>query len=129
MFRILLGIFIILHGMVHVWYVILSYQLIEYQPDMGWTGRSWLLSGVRSEELVRNIAGILFIASAIFFVISGISVLANMRAQRMLLMISSLVSTLVLVMFWDGRTDMLVQKGIIGVIINIIAFFTALIFL
>ncbi len=31
----LIGIFIILHGLVYAWYVVLSFNLVQFQPDMG----------------------------------------------------------------------------------------------
>jgi hypothetical protein len=40
MLRILFGIFVVLHGLVHLWYVVLSQRLVEFQADMGWTGES-----------------------------------------------------------------------------------------
>jgi len=30
--------FLILHGLVHLWYLVLAFRLVEYKPDMGWTG-------------------------------------------------------------------------------------------
>ena len=44
MLRLLIGFFIVLHGLVHMWYFTLSQRLVEFQPEMGWTGKSWLFS-------------------------------------------------------------------------------------
>lgn len=44
MLSFLIGAFVVLHGLVHVWYVTLSQGLVEFQPEMGWSGRSWALS-------------------------------------------------------------------------------------
>ena len=35
MLRFLIGVFIVLHGLVHLWYVTLSQRLIEFQAEMG----------------------------------------------------------------------------------------------
>jgi hypothetical protein len=50
MLRFLIGIFIVLHGLVHLWYVVLSQGLVEFEPEMGWTGESWLLSRLLGES-------------------------------------------------------------------------------
>jgi hypothetical protein len=36
--RVQSGVFIVLHGLVHVWYVTLSQRWVEFQPEMVWTG-------------------------------------------------------------------------------------------
>lgn len=120
MSRIIPGIFIILHGLVHIWYVVLSFNLVAFQPDMGWTGNSWLFSSLKSSQGLRVVAGILFIICTILFVVSGITILANFSDKNTLLFIAAILSTLTLVVFWDGKTSMIVQKGIIGVIINLV---------
>lgn len=120
MSRIIPGIFIILHGLVHIWYVVLSFNLVAFQPDMGWTGNSWLFSFPKSSKGLRVVAGILFIICTILFVVSGITILANLSDKNSLLLIAAILSTLTLVVFWDGKTSMIVQKGIIGVIINLV---------
>lgn len=115
----LIGIFIILHGLVHLWYVVLSFRLVEFQPEMGWTGTSWLLSGNVQETTLRTLAGILFIASAFAFVISGIAVFANADWLKTFLLASALFSSLIMLVFWDGKLNLLVQKGVIGILINL----------
>ena len=119
MLQTLTGIFIILHGLVHLWYVVLSLNWVEFQPDMGWTGRSWLLSGVLQDPTMRTTSAVLFIASAIAFVISGVGIFINADWLDTVIMISAIFSTMVLIVFWDGSLEMIVQKGLIGVLINL----------
>ena len=52
--RILLGIFIILHGLVHLGYFTLSHRLVPFEPQMGWTGRSWLFTGILGDNTARR---------------------------------------------------------------------------
>jgi hypothetical protein len=120
MSRTISGIFIILHGLVHIWYVVLSFNLVTFQPDMGWTGKSWLLSSLKPNQVMRISAGILFIISTLLFVISGIAILAKMSGAPTILAIAAIISTITLLVFWDGKTDMMVQKGVIGIIINLV---------
>lgn len=116
----LIGIFIILHGLVHFWYVVLSFQWVAYQPDMGWTGRSWLLSTVLPNAALLSIAGVSFILATIAFVMSGIGILTRADWMNTLILGSAIFSSLVLIVFWDGKPTMLVQKGMIGLLINLV---------
>lgn len=120
MIPILAGIFLILHGLVHLWYVVLAYQLVEFQPDMGWTGKSWILSSFLNEKVVRSAAGALFALAALAFVFSGIGFLANAGWARPLILLSAILSSLVILIFWDGSSKLLVQKGILGFLINVV---------
>jgi hypothetical protein len=120
MMNTLTGIFIILHGLVHFWYVVLSFQWVEFQPDMGWTGRSWLLSSFMPETTLRSIAGVLFIIATIAFVISGIGIFIRADWMNHFIFGSAIFSSVVLLMFWDGEPTMLVQKGVIGLVINLV---------
>lgn len=116
----LTGIFIILHGLVHFWYVVLSYQWVEFKPDMGWNGQSWLFSSFLNQSTIRSITGVLFILAAIAFVISGIGIFIQADWLNTFILGSSIFSTLVLLLFWDGQLEMILQKGIIGVLINLV---------
>ena len=115
----LTGIFVILHGLVHMWYVVLSYQWVEFQPEMGWSGKTWLFSSSLPQPTVRSIAGILFIIATIGFVIGGIGIFMQADWLDPVLLSSAVFSSLVLLLFWDGKIEMLVQKGIIGLLINL----------
>lgn len=120
MINTLAGIFLILHGLVHFWYVVLSFEWVKFQPDMGWTGQSWLFSSFLKDSMLRPLAGILFTIAVFLFIISGISVFFQPEWLNTILLISSIFSSIILVLFWDGSTQMIVQKGIIGLIINLV---------
>ncbi len=111
--------FIALHGLTHLWFVALSQRLIPFDPAMGWTGKSWLLSGVLGDQFTRSLASALFVLAAIALVISGAGVVFMREAWwRPLLIGSALLSALTIVLFWDGRTDLLVQRGAVGLAID-----------
>jgi|SRR5690606_2485622 len=114
------GIFLVLHGLVHFWPATLTWRLVEFKPEMGWTGASFVLSRVLEESTVLTLAGVLFPLAGILFVISGIGVAMHADWARWLLTVSAVFSSLVLVLYWDGSTQMLVQKGLIGLVINVL---------
>ena len=120
MLKVLSGIFVVLHGLVHLWYVVLSFGLVEFQPDMGWTGTSWLLSGILQESTLRMASAGLFIISTLAFVISGIGIFIDADWLDPVILVSAILSSVVLFVFWDGSFEMIVQKGLIGVLINLV---------
>lgn len=116
----LIGIFIILHGMVHTWYVVLSFNWVTFQPDMGWTGTSWLLTPLFETRSVKKIAGFLFALAGLVFIVSGIFLLSNNDTWQSLMLGSAIFSGSVIILFWDGKFSMLMQKGVIGLIIDLV---------
>ena len=117
--QILFAIFVILHGLVHMWYVTLSQGWVKFQTEMGWSGRSWLLANIFEEKISLNIASGFYIFSTVLFVITGIGLLASSSWARVALIMSSIVSAITILVFWDGKPNMLVEKGLIGLLINI----------
>jgi hypothetical protein len=77
MLSILIGVFIVLHGLVHVWYVTLSQRLVELQPEMGWSGRSWALSNLLGDATTRSLASVLYVLATILFVTGAIGIFAR----------------------------------------------------
>jgi len=119
MFHFLFALFIILHGLVHLWYFTLSQRLVEFKPEMGWTGRSWLLSNFLGDPNTRSLASTLFVLAAIAFVISGVGIF--IRAEWWAALISSaILSSVIILIFWDGSMQLIVQKGLIGFLISLV---------
>jgi hypothetical protein len=63
--RFIFGIFILLHGLVHLLYFGHSLRYFELKPGMVWPDGSWILSRLISDQAARNLAGILLILAAI----------------------------------------------------------------
>ncbi len=117
--NIIIGIFVILHGLVHFWFITLSQGWVAFEADMGWTGYSRLLSDLLGSGLVRGLAAGLYSASAVSFVIAGIGFLSKADWSRPWLTTASLISAATIMVFWDGSSDLLVQKGLLGLLINL----------
>jgi hypothetical protein len=119
MLRTLFGIFVILHGLVHLWFVVLSQELIEVKPEMGWTPHSWLFTGVIGDAATRRLATVVSVALALTFLVSGIALVARADWWRPLMTSSAIASALLILVYWDGGTRLLVEKGLIGFLINV----------
>jgi hypothetical protein len=128
MLRILVGVFILLHGLVHLWYFTLSQSLVAFQPEMGWTGRSWLLSRFVQEPTLRPIASTLYVLAAMAFILGSPGVFTGAAWMRPVLIGAAIFSSTVILLFWDGSGEMLVQKGVLGLAINLAILAVLLVF-
>lgn len=119
MLRVWLALFVLLHGLVHLWYVTLSLRLVAFQPEMGWNGRSWLLSSVLDDGTLRPLATTLYLLATLAFVAGGMGMIWRAEWWRAGLASAAVFSTVVIVLFWDGSWQLAVQKGLIGVLLNV----------
>jgi hypothetical protein len=111
-----------------LWYVTLSQRLVEFQPDMGWTGKSWLFSTLLGDAATRWLATVLYGLVTLGFVIGGIGIVAQQAWWRSLVIGSTAFSAAIILLFWDGGLPMLVQKGLIGFLINVALLVALLVF-
>jgi hypothetical protein len=119
MTRFLAGLFIILHGLVHLWYFTLSRGLVEFKPDMGWSGESWLLRGVLGDSTTRTLAAALYLVATIALVVSGLAIFLRAEWWQPLLLGSAVISVVTILLFWDGEMQYIVQKGLLGLLIGV----------
>lgn len=118
MLRFLSAIFIILHGLVHLWYVVLSLELVEFEPEMGWTSQSWLLSRLLGDPATRKLASVLFTLATLVFVVSGAGILFRTGWWPSALLGSAIFSSAIVLLYWDGSLEKIVQKGLVALLIN-----------
>lgn len=118
--RWVVGTFIMLHGLVHLWYLTLSQRLVQFEAEMGWTGQSWLLSAFLGDSALRWLATALYAVATLGFVAGGLGLVAQQEWWEPITIATAAVSAVTIVLFWDGGTQMLVQKGLVGLLIDII---------
>jgi hypothetical protein len=128
MIKILTGIFIVLHGLVHLWYLTLSQGWVEFQADMGWTGKSWLFTNLLGDQTTRTLASVAYTLAAIGLVAGGTGIFLQQEWLRPVLIGSAIFSSAIIVLFWDGSREMLVQKGLLGLLINLAVLIALLVF-
>ena len=116
--RFLIGLFIALHGLVHLWYFVLSQQLVAFKPEMGWTGKSWLFTGWLGDPTARSLAGGLYLLATVALVAGGVAVFARLDWWRPLLAGAAIVSAVVILLTWDGSLQLALQKGLLGAAIS-----------
>ena len=117
--RILLGVFVVLHGLVHLLYVGQSRRLFQLGPEMVWPDHSWAFSKLLGVGATRWLATIAYVLSTIAFVIGGIGILAGQTWSRPVVAASAILSTVGVLLFWDGKLHKLSEQGVIAILINV----------
>ena len=114
-----IGVFLVAHGWAHIWYIILSKRLLEIKEEVAWTGESWLLSGLLGEQVLRNIATLGYSVSLIGFMVGGVGFSLGQNWWRSVALVSAVASLVTIVFFWDGGFSKLIDKGLIGFLIDV----------
>jgi hypothetical protein len=119
MLKILVGLFMVLHGLVHLLYFGQSWRLFELQAGMTWPDGSWAFSRLLGDEGIRWLASISLVLAALGFVAGGIGILAGQDWWRPVVVGSALFSTVIFLLFWNGKMQRLDNQGGIGILINL----------
>jgi hypothetical protein len=118
MVRIIVGVFIVLHGLVHLLYFGQSRRLFELRPGLVWPDGSWAFSKLLGEERTRWLASVSCALAAIGFMAGGAGILAGQAWWRLLAVGSAAFSGFMLILLWDRQMHRLNDKGAFGVLIN-----------
>jgi hypothetical protein len=118
--RFIIGVFIVLHGLVHLLYFGQSMRLFELQTGMVWPDGSWAFSKLLGHETTRLLASASCVLAAIGFVAGGTGILVGQAWWRPVVVGVAAFSAVVFVLFWDGRMQKLDNQGGIGLLINIV---------
>ena len=116
---ILLGIFLILHGLVHLLYAGQSLRLFELRPGMLWPDGSWLFSRQPDNDAMRLMAVISLALAASGFVAGGLGLFLHQDWWRTIIAGATVLSTAIFAVFWDGKRQSLADSGGVGVLINL----------
>jgi hypothetical protein len=118
--RFIIGLFIIFHGLVYSLFFAQSQRLFELRPGMTWPDDSWFFSRIMGEQATRWLASISFILAAIAFVTGGIGLILKQAWWRPIVVGAAIFSSVISVLFWDGRRQQLGAQGEIGLLINLV---------
>jgi hypothetical protein len=119
MFRIVFGIFLVLHGLVHLLYFGHSVRFFELQAGMLWPDGAWAFSRLIGNEFARMLAGAFLVLAAAGFVVGGVGVLFNQAWFKPLVVAVAVFSSLIFLLFWDGVFQNLSNKGLFAILINV----------
>jgi hypothetical protein len=128
MIRIVLGIFVVLHGLVHLLYVGHSRRIFELQPGMVWPDGSWAFSKILGDEGSRLLSAVLLVLAAVGFVAGGAAIFFRQTWWRPVTVGAAALSAAIFVLFWDGAWQNLDDKGAIALLINTAILVAVLVF-
>jgi hypothetical protein len=127
MLRFIVGVFIVLHGLVHLLYFGQSRRLFELQPGMVWPDGSWAFSNLLGDETTRWLAGLALILAALSFVAGGTAILLGQPWWRPVVVGAAAFSAVIFILFWDGGLQKLADQGAIAILINLGILFAVLV--
>ena len=117
--RIVLSIFLILHGLVHLLYSGHSWRFFELQPKMMWPDGSWAFSKLFGDDATRLLAGVAGVVAALIFVAGGVGLIAEQGWWRSVAVGAAIFSILLYILTWDGKMHDLDDQGGVAVLINL----------
>ena len=117
--RFIFGVFIVLHGLVHLLYFGQSARYFELRPGMVWPDGSWAFSRLPGNEAARRLASISLVLAAIGLVAGGIGILASQAWSRPVVVGAAVLSSIVYILFWNGRMQKVSDQGAFGILINV----------
>jgi hypothetical protein len=117
--RFITGGFIVLHGLVHLLYAGQSQRLFELRPGMVWPDGSWAFSNLLGDGATRLLASICYVLVAIGFVAGGIGIFVRQAWWHPVVVGSAAVSTMMIILLWNGKMQQLADQGLIAILINV----------
>ena len=119
MIQLIAGIFLVLHGLIHLLYFAQSARLFELAPGMVWPDGSWAFSRLLGDRFTRRLAGFFCILAAAGFVVSGAAIFFSQSWWATVVIASAAVSGVLYLLFWNGRLQHVDNQGGIGVLIDL----------
>ena len=116
---IIIGIFLILHGLVHLLYFGQSARFFELQPGMRWPDDAWFFKPFFRKKAVRVLACNFCILAAIGFMVSGVTLFVHHSNWYFVAVGSAVFSSFLYLTFWNGKYEKLNDQGAIAILINL----------
>lgn len=114
-----IGIFLILHGLVHLLYVGHARKLFELTPGFVWPQQSWLLSKRLNAEGIVKLTTVTFAVIAAGFVLGGTRLMLGWGESYPEVGVSAIMSILLYATLWDGSRKALANQGGFAVLFDV----------
>jgi hypothetical protein len=112
------GAFLIAHGVVYGLYVGQALRLFELKPGFTWPDDSWAFSGFMKNPGVHVLAAVLCSLSAAGFAVSGMTLISGQSWWAPLASVTAIVATVALLLLWNRRLQGLDAQGAYAILIN-----------
>lgn len=127
--RVLLGVFVFLHGLVHLPYAGQCARLWELKPDWAWPDGSWAFSRRPGDRAARRGAVAVFLLAAGALAVGGVGLISGPSWSRPLVAAGAALSVLSYLLLWNATKRRLLAQGALGIVIDIVVVVTAVLFL
>jgi hypothetical protein len=127
-FKIIPGIFLILHGLVHLLYWAQAARMFELKPGMVWPDGARIFAGFKGTGAVRKSAAIACIIATLGFIAGGTGLFAAQQWWEPVTVAAAVFSAAVFLLFWDGKPQALANKGLFAILINLAIIISLLVF-
>ncbi len=128
MIQVVSGVFLVLHGLVHLLYFGQSARLFALQPGMIWPDGSWAFSKLLGDNSTRTLTGIFCVLAAAGFVIGAAAIFLSQPWWRAVVVAAAVFSIFLYILFWNGRWQHIDNQGGVGILINIAILLAVLVF-
>jgi hypothetical protein len=122
--RLLVSVFLALHGLVHLLYFAQSARIFELKPGMSWPVRSWALSRPFGDNGSRSLASLFCALVAVGFVVGAVALLSSQTWWRVPVVASAATSAVLFLLCWNGQWQNLDGQGAIGVALDAVILVT-----
>jgi hypothetical protein len=116
---VILSLFLILHGLVHVLCAGHSLRFFELRPGMLWPDGSWLFVRLLGTDATRSLAAALLAAAALAFIAGGLGLMFRQEGWRPTALGAAVFSAALFLLLWNGRLQTLDEQGAVGVLIDL----------
>ena len=114
-----LGIFLMMHAVVHLLYAGQAGRLFELRPGLKWPEGSWLYRRMLKARELNTIASGTMLLAGLAFLAAGVGTVTFQEWWRAATIGSAVLSALLFLVFWDGRLKELDAQGAVGVAIDV----------
>ncbi len=118
MLSLVMGVFLVLHGLVHLLYFGQSWRLFVLQPGLTWPDGAWAFRFLAADT-TRLLASAACVLAAVAFAGGGIGLLLSQSWWRPAVVGAATFSAIVYILLWNGKLDRLPDQGAVGILINI----------
>ena len=119
MLQFVFGVFLVLHGLVHLLYFGQSARRFELRSGMVWPDGAWAFTRLLGNKTTRTLASIACIIAAISFVTSGAGVFISQAWWRPVVVAATTFSSVAFILFWNGKLRQLADQGAVAILINL----------
>lgn len=128
MLRILSGVFLMMHAVVHLLYLGQSSRMFELQTGMKWPDGSWLFARLLGNEPTRVLASVILFLVALALMAGALGLFLTQAWWRPVVVCAAALSAIAYFLLWDGAMQDLPGKGAVGVLISLAILVAVLIF-